>query len=386
MKKLTNLVLGTVIALGLAACGGGGEETPTISEADAIASVKSSSALIIRGSNSNPLSTVRNNTLEADENEYLFATTMMEVEDKLVTVEWAAKVESAYSKYYKIAAITDDPTHVKVTFTYPDKGAENTTFVFRGTFTCGEVTDTADYNLSLAPTTKETKLQKISEVKKVSSGTIKTRGYITGFYNHIYEEVYRGIIISDGADSAMLYAGQCQKLFYDTATSEMNFNYGDLIEIEGTVSPYSGLWEVKPTMIAKVEDDTIAAPTVTKMSAAEIAAINTSEGIVQSSCNQIECTDTLSIVSVKCDSKDATLDTLITGKHWVFTVKGGESTFNISVNYHVGSAIQTKVQNFLKANATFKFKGFGGGGTAPVNELTAMETTAGDASLCFIAA
>lgn len=385
MKKLSNLVLGAVIALGLAACGGGETTTSSITDEQAVDSLLSNSALIVRGSNSNPLSTQRNNTCEADSNEYLLAITMMEVEDKLVTVEWASK-SSAYVEKYTLNAIADDPTHTKVTLKYPAKGSDDIVFDFVGTLTCGEVTKTATYKLTLKATTKETPLKKISEVKQVASGTIKTRGYITGFYNSIYEEVYRGIIISDGADSCMLYAGQCQKLFYDTATSNINFTYGDLIEIEGTVSPYSGLWEVKPTMIAKVEDDTIVAPTVTKMSAAEIAAVMTDSEILRFSCNQIECTDTLSIVGVKCDNKDATLDTLVTGKHWCFTVKGGESTFNISVNYHVGSAIQTKVQNFLKANATFKFKGFGGGGTAPVNELTAMETTAGDASLCFVAA
>ena len=196
----------------------------------------------------------------------------------------------------------------------------------------------------------------ITEVKESAKGgeMALVRGRVSAAYNWIYEEVFRGVVITDGDDGVLLYAGCLQTSFYESATSEMRIHLNDIIEVYGEVSPYNGIYEIKPRTIRVVEEqDLIDAirPTAFRNQTIE-------------EFNEYEEKDTGALATVhglKLDMTKIALKKLSTGEHWVINLKTEEGVkMNLSLNYHVGSDVQEAVRTFLSnlgADQTFSMNG-----------------------------
>ncbi len=183
----------------------------------------------------------------------------------------------------------------------------------------------------------------ITEVKEMTKGGDMTlvRGRVTAAYNWIYEEVFRGVVITDGDDGILLYAGCLQTSFYDSAESEMKIHVGDIIEVYGEVSPYNGLYEVKPRTIRVVtEQDLIDAIQPTTYRQPEVDAFL--------EYGEKDTGAMLTLTGLMLDMTKIALRKLEVGTHWVINLKNSEGKkINMSLNYHVGSAAQEAVRTFL---------------------------------------
>lgn len=192
---------------------------------------------------------------------------------------------------------------------------------------------------------KVTQSGKLSEVKSAKNkDMVLTIGRITGAYDWSYDEIFRGVWITDGADGLMLYAGTLQTDFYDSEDSEAKLKVGDVVQVFGEASPYNGLFEVKPKKVIKVTDqtviDSIAPASYPTITGAELAA----KTIV----------DTGNIVRIsglklgKLDGTPVDLSSLATGSHWTLNCNDGTTDITVYVNYHVGATAQTAVKTFLQ--------------------------------------
>lgn len=196
----------------------------------------------------------------------------------------------------------------------------------------------------------------VTEVKEStqSGDMVVVRGRVSAAYNWVYEEVFRGVVISDGDDGILLYAGCLQTSFYESATSEMKIKVNDIIEVYGEVSPYNGLFEVKPRTIRVVtEQDLIDAikPTAMRTQTVEEFA----------SYKEKDTGALATVTGLKLDMTTIALGKLKTGEHWVINLKDEEGhKMNMSLNYHIGAEAQEAVRTFLKGLAkteTFSING-----------------------------
>lgn len=193
---------------------------------------------------------------------------------------------------------------------------------------------------ALVKTIKSGTLTEVKEECK-SGDMVVIRGRVSMAYNWVYEEVFRGVGITDGDDGILLYAGCLQASFYESATSEMRIHIGDIIEVYGEVSPYNGLFEVKPRTIRVVTDQAMIdaiAPTVLRTQTVEEFASYKEE-------------DTGALATVeglKLDMTAIGLSKLKVGEHWVINLKDSEGhKMNLSLNYHIGAEAQEAVRTFL---------------------------------------
>ncbi len=92
--------------------------------------------------------------------------------------------------------------------------------------------------------------------EKITDGTYKENsvvefsGYITATMAE--SDISDGVYVQDGDYALMLYAGNL-----DTAWADGELKIGDLVHVKGTLSPYNGLNEVKPTIVEKVTADVL---------------------------------------------------------------------------------------------------------------------------------
>ncbi len=195
----------------------------------------------------------------------------------------------------------------------------------------------------------------LTEVKgsAISGDMVVIRGRVSAAYNWIYEEIYRGVMITDGDDGILLYAGCLQASFYDSADGEMKIKINDIIEVYGEVSPYNGLFEVKPRTIRVVTEQAL-------IDAIKPNAFRepTVEDFVK-----YKMADTGALVRVTgllVNMTKIALGKLKTGEHWVIELKNSDGKkMNMSVNYHVGADVQTAIKDFLSNlnGATFTMSG-----------------------------
>ena len=196
------------------------------------------------------------------------------------------------------------------------------------------------------------------------------------------------MIIADGGAGTLLYAGKISDLCFNEA-GEAIITKGDYVEIYGLVSPYNGLYEVKPQTITK--PDPVA-------DAAKIALIQepvfSSYTPKQINDGGIGLTGNLAEVSglklVATDDKKSLADelsALSTGSHWTLTaVDADGNKIPIYVNYHIGADAQTAIKTLLTgltATDTFTFKGM----ISAYNkkQLTPLDFGGeGGAAACFI--
>lgn len=183
----------------------------------------------------------------------------------------------------------------------------------------------------------------LTEVKTKTKGgdMVVIRGRVAAAYNWIYEEVFRGVVIADGNDGVLLYAGCLQASFYESATSEMKIHIGDIVEVYGEVSPYNGLFEVKPKTIRVVTDQAIV-DTIQPTSYREPTAEDFNNYALKDTGALVKMTGML------LNMTSIAINKLEVGKHWVINLKDSSGKkFNMSVNYHVGAETQKAIKTFL---------------------------------------
>ena len=207
-------------------------------------------------------------------------------------------------------------------------------------------------------------------------------GRVSAWFEYSSSQLYSGLFITDGAEGIMLYAGCITTAFFDGDTKLIN--EGDIISAYGEVSPYNGLFEVKPQKITLITDEVEKAKVApTQFSELTVEQVNASK---QEDTGKLV---TVSGLKVKSFNKDGSTDpsVLSVGSHWSITVEdsSGNSTL-LYVNYHIGEAAQTAIKDFLTNLGTksFSFRGalssYNGCQLSPVNtaDFTAAEGFSAD--------
>lgn len=114
-------------------------------------------------------------------------------------------------------------------------------------------------------------LSKISELKSMTSGKVKSRGYVMGYTGtpRIDYGLYDKVFIADGEDYFILYKVQPEQL--------TGIKVGDLIEFTGDISHYANgsvtTYETKNNVITKLTeaDPSIVRPTATELTSSSAA-------------------------------------------------------------------------------------------------------------------
>ena len=217
--------------------------------------------------------------------------------------------------------------------------------------------------------------------EKINDGdTIFTTGRITAAYDWKYEEIYRGVVITDGYRGLLLYAGCLQQAFYNDSSAEPNFKEGDIVSIYGKVSPYNGLFEVKPEAVNLVTDETEKA----KIAPVEYRT-ETPESMKK--LKQSQTGDMVKMQGLHVYDTVSTISKLLPGAHWVIKLADADNkVINTGINYHVGDGQQEAIQEFLinaKNNkSTFNFTGMLSA-TSSVNDLGPMRIGDKTAVSCY---
>lgn len=114
-------------------------------------------------------------------------------------------------------------------------------------------------------------LSKLSELKSMTSGKVKSRGYVMGYTGtpRIDYGLYDKVFIADGEDYFILYKVQPEQL--------TGIKVGDLIEFTGDISHYANgsvtTYETKNNVITKLTeaDPSIVKPTATELTSSSAA-------------------------------------------------------------------------------------------------------------------
>lgn len=114
-------------------------------------------------------------------------------------------------------------------------------------------------------------LSKLSELKSMTSGKVKSRGYVMGYTGtpRIDSELYDKVFIADGEDYFILYKVKPEQL--------TGINVGDLIEFTGDIQHYKQgdvtTYETKNNVITKLTeaDSSIVKPTATELTSSSAA-------------------------------------------------------------------------------------------------------------------
>ena len=228
---------------------------------------------------------------------------------------------------------------------------------------------------------KSIKSGTISEIKNSAyqaDDVVLTKGVVTTAYNWIYDEIFRGVIISDGDDGILLYAGILQSAFYDSADGPAKIKIGDVIQVYGVISPYNGLFEIKPSKITVLGTD-LAAEGIAPASYREL----TVEQL--NACKEKDTGALCEIKDLKLATTAVSLAKFKVGEHWTITAKdANDKKLTIYVNYHVGAEAQEDILAMLKGlgSKLFTIK-------APIAAYNGMQITPmmignNSAASCFI--
>lgn len=114
-------------------------------------------------------------------------------------------------------------------------------------------------------------LSKLSELKSMTTGKVKSRGYVMGYTGTPRSDfgLYDKVFVADGEDYFILYKVQPEQL--------TGINVGDLIEFTGDISHYTNgsvtTYETKNNVITKLTeaDSSIVKPTATELTSSSAA-------------------------------------------------------------------------------------------------------------------
>lgn len=198
----------------------------------------------------------------------------------------------------------------------------------------GEVVAHEDWNIRINAEKVEPVWKKIEEARKASANeTVVTTGYVAAFMNNVDAGEFRnGVWIADGSYGMMLYGGNLDGYF-------SSLKIGDMIMVIGIASPFSGLFEIKPSKIAFVTSapETIVQPTHKVVTEAELKAmkspLNTNELVLVENC------------TITTNLADLTTDGSMSLK-----VKFGSTTWTAYVNKHTNKAHREALLAHLKAH------------------------------------
>ncbi len=260
--------------------------------------------------------------------------------DRQITfnIEPAANVNTLISSG-ELVITSSDTSIVTVLQTYISPVSEGTATI---TATYAGFTDSVTVTISEAVEADVLKIQEIREGiidgTYASGDTLSFNGIITATMEQSSTHIYSGVYVQDGDYAIMVYGGQLSTLWLAG-----EFEIGDTVHVEGTLSPYNGLQEVQPTVFELVDDSSIAEPTVL-----EITADNFND------------TDLLGQDGRLFVARGVTYSsgTITVGSHSTITFDLGTNSSNTSVsasyyvNYHIGDEAMTEmasIVNFLQA-------------------------------------
>lgn len=201
---------------------------------------------------------------------------------------------------------------------------------------------------------KITKSGTITEVKEsaVDGDTVLFYGRICGWFNPACDDgdegAFRGLWVGDGNDAVMLYAGSITK---DAKGDDdkIKFAMGDVVMVYGVVSPYNGLFEVKPNKLVAVTDESIIS---------SIAPVTYNE-YTGDAFNKLQTKDTGKLSILRNCTLKSDLSKKTPGSHIEAKVVAEDGTeVSLYMNYHYIN--QTAALDFLKAlSANQKFDMYG---------------------------
>ena len=244
MKKLSYLMLTSLLISGLAGCGSKKEPAPTPkTDAEIVQEAIANPALVLTQGGAIVYS---GTTTQMKTGDYFLAMKEYQYsETQKVEIKWSFdKADKWTTKTY-----AKDTTRVTLTpaTVFETKDEYKTT-----------ITATAKLNEATATTTYYAyqnrlvvKNKTIEEFRKeFAAGTIKSSenirfyGYVTGKM----DDTYAGVYVNSGEYGIMLYAGNLEAQW-----NANNVKVGDLVMVIGVASPYNGLFEVKPQVVQPVE-------------------------------------------------------------------------------------------------------------------------------------
>lgn len=205
------------------------------------------------------------------------------------------------------------------------------------TATWGGKTDTVE--LTVLPKAEAMTLKKVRE--GIADGSIKADdivdfyGRVTATMENSKDHLYSGVYVQDGEYSMMLYAGQLDANWFGS-----NMKIGSDIYVKGTLAPYNGLNEVKPTEMRLIEEGeyTVAEPT-----AIEITGDNFNKDDLAGMDGRLFTAKDLTYVSGKITSVTEHADINFTAKN----SKGEDVAVPLRVNYHIGENAMTELKEIF---------------------------------------
>lgn len=179
------------------------------------------------------------------------------VGDKVTLVTTASGVKVTESVTYTIEEGSDLASLENGVLTITGEG----TIKVKATYVKDGKTLTAEVTINATSLT----LSKLSKLKSMTSGKVKSRGYVMGYTGtpRIDSGLYDKVFIADGEDYFILYKVQPEQL--------TGINVGDLIEFTGDIQHYKQAdvttYETKNNVITKLTeaDSSIVKPTATEL-------------------------------------------------------------------------------------------------------------------------
>lgn len=179
------------------------------------------------------------------------------VGDKVTLVTTASGVKVTEGVTYTIEEGSDLASLENGVLTITGEG----TIKVKATYVKDGKTLTAEVTINATSLT----LSKLSKLKSMTSGKVKSRGYVMGYTGtpRIDYGLYDKVFIADGEDYFILYKVQPEQL--------TGINVGDLIEFTGDISHYPNgsvtTYETKNNVITKLTetDSSIVKPTATEL-------------------------------------------------------------------------------------------------------------------------
>ena len=267
--KLSKLLLLPLLVLGVAACGP--KKPAKMTDQEIVNAVANDPALMLTSDGGlfeagTTKQLTSGDFLLATKN-YTYISEELDPEGNPVTytptLEWSFSDKAHWTK----SGYSDDPTRMK----FIPEGAFATEDEYRSDITCkitlNEASKTLGWHTYMNKVDITGTLLTLREYReKIKNGTISNSdnvifyAYITGV--HAEEHEYSGVYVQDGDAGIMLYAGNLSKYWVSQGLA-----VGDLVKVQGYLSPYNGLNEVKPNVVLKVKDPskmeyTVATPTV----------------------------------------------------------------------------------------------------------------------------
>ena len=241
MKKLSYVLLTSLLLAGLTGCGSNNKKEKKLTDQEIVEEAANNPALLL---SSGGAIIYANTTTQMKSGDFFLGMNTYEYsETQKVEITWSFDKAAQWTtgEYKK------DPTRSTLTpETVYDAADEYKT----------TITATAKLNSATATTTfyaymNHTKVA-IKSIKNYREGyaagtisgadNVRFFGYVTGKMT----DTYAGVYVGSGEFSIMLYAGNLEAQW-----NANELQVGDLVDVMGSASPYNGLFEVKPQWVRK---------------------------------------------------------------------------------------------------------------------------------------